>query len=555
MRGTIEDQRAKWRQVAVGLVASLLYIALFLPLGPVLGAGLASLSSIPVALLGALGGLRVGIVAGLAAIVVNTALLNVTGFNGWGALLQAGGGAGSVAIVVLGAGAGALRDMLVRQRDTARALTEERSVLQQEIAARTRAEGALRASEARLRSVITNLPVAVVAFDRDGLVVLAEGRLFGSLGMNELVGRSVEEIGALHPAAAVNVRQALAGHEFTTIEQLSGRSVETRYAPVRAASGEIVGALSLSAELDERELTQRTLRESEQRFRKMFEDAAIGVGIVGLDFRLQQVNRSLCEMLGYAEAELVGRTVREITHPDDIERDAALSRRVFDGAIPSYRIEKRFLRKDGEAVWASVSAAAIRDDKGRPLYGVCTAENVTERIRVAETLEHLALFDGMTDLPNRTLLHERLSQEIRAARRTGATLGVLVLDLDQFKAVNDAHGHHIGDLCLRQIGPRLREALREIDTIARLGGDEFAVLLPMTDESGAREVARKILAALAHPFEVEERQVLLAGSIGIAAYPRDGDEPDHLLRHADVAMYVAKATREATAVYTPHSLD
>ena len=174
---------------------------------------------------------------------------------------------------------------------------------------------------------------------------------------------------------------------------------------------------------------------------------------------------------------------------------------------------------------------------------------IGERRHAEVVLEHRALHDALTDLPNRVLLLERVQQAIVVARRHSGYLALLMLDLDRFKEVNDTLGHHAGDEVLRQMGQRLQATLRESDTVARLGGDEFAILLPQTDAAGAGLAARKILQAMETPFQVEEQAVPLNSSVGIVLFPAHGDSAEVLLRHADVAMYEAKRAGGGYAIY------
>jgi len=175
--------------------------------------------------------------------------------------------------------------------------------------------------------------------------------------------------------------------------------------------------------------------------------------------------------------------------------------------------------------------------------------DITERKAHASALEYQSLYDGLTGLPNRTLVQDRLRQAIHAAEREQQPLALLIMDLNHFKDINDALGHHYGDLLLQQIGPRVLSGLREGDTIARLGGDEFAILLPATDNDGAAVAAEKILEALEQPFAVEDFFLDAGASIGIALYPEHGNDVATLMRRADVAMYQAKRSGNGFAVY------
>src|SRR5947209_20137797 len=175
------------------------------------------------------------------------------------------------------------------------------------------------------------------------------------------------------------------------------------------------------------------------------------------------------------------------------------------------------------------------------LYSII--HDVTERKRTEEALAHQALHDGLTGLPNRLLLQDRLTQSIRMAERDGRPFALCVIDLDRFKDVNDTLGHLAGDQLLQEVAFRLRQALRASDTVARLGGDEFAVVLPDADAHAATLAAQKVVEALGASLLLEGCEVAVGASVGIAVYPEHGGDAETLLRKADVAMYVAKQSR------------
>jgi diguanylate cyclase (GGDEF)-like protein len=177
---------------------------------------------------------------------------------------------------------------------------------------------------------------------------------------------------------------------------------------------------------------------------------------------------------------------------------------------------------------------------------------VTVRMRrQMEEIEHRALYDQLTGLPNRTLFRDRIEQAIVAAGREPRSPVVMLLDVDRFKEINDALGHDTGDLLLREVGARLREELRANETFARLGGDEFGILLPTASLEDAMLVAARVHSALEAPFALRGLPLEIATSVGVAAYPKHGKDADSLLQHADVAMYVAKEAHAGTAVYDP----
>jgi diguanylate cyclase (GGDEF)-like protein len=174
-----------------------------------------------------------------------------------------------------------------------------------------------------------------------------------------------------------------------------------------------------------------------------------------------------------------------------------------------------------------------------------------ERRRVEERLAYLAYHDALTDLPNRLLLYDRLSQALRVASRAGTPLALLLLDLNGFKEINDTLGHHAGDRVLQCVASRIRDLLRAADTVARLGGDEFAVVLPVTDVDGALLTAQKVLHEIEQPCVIEHRALSVRASLGIACFPDHGTVAEMLLERADIAMYVAKSDGVGIAVYAP----
>ena len=174
-----------------------------------------------------------------------------------------------------------------------------------------------------------------------------------------------------------------------------------------------------------------------------------------------------------------------------------------------------------------------------------------DRRRAEQRLAYLAYHDALTDLPNRTLLHDRLEQAVRAARRDVTPLALLLMDLDRFKEINDTLGHHAGDRVLQHVAACMRGMLRGVDTVARLGGDEFAVVLPLADADGALRAARKVLQELERPFPVDDHALSVRASIGVACFPEHGATADTLLQRADVAMYLAKGDASGVALYSP----
>ncbi|MBK5221299.1 MAG: EAL domain-containing protein [Acidimicrobiia bacterium] len=228
-----------------------------------------------------------------------------------------------------------------------------------------------------------------------------------------------------------------------------------------------------------------------------------------------------------------------------------------DGPIPSR------LSETVEVGVGFDSEMPLTDDPDSPVFAVHTfplpdrsvamaLHDVTDRARVQARLRHQALHDALTGLPNRVLLNDRLRKGLSRAQRNGEPMAIMIMDLNHFKEVNDTLGHHSGDALLSEIAQRLRDSLREADTIARLGGDEFAILLT-TDatRSGATAVAEKLARLVEKPVDIDGVSIQVSASIGLAFYPEHADDADGLARRADVAMYVAKRTGGGHVVYAP----
>lgn len=313
--------------------------------------------------------------------------------------------------------------------------------------------------------------------------------------------------------------------------------------------GHFLGSFAVVRDVTRRRQAEEELRRSEERFRRIFEQGPIGITVVDLDRRYCQVNPRVCQMLGYSSDELLGRRPREVTLPEDRHIDEELARQIFRGEIPYYQVEKRYLRKDGSVLWGRLTATALKDRSGRPIYGIGLIEDSTARHQAEERLQHEALHDALTGLPNRVLFMDRLrhSLDLQARREDGQRPAVLFIDLDRFKVINDSLGHLVGDELLIEAARRLSASVRPSDTLARFGGDEFAVLLEGISEPGpAVRVAERIQKALEAPFLLHGREVYSSASIGIAVSHRDTEAPQDLLRDADTAMYRAKAQGRAS---------
>ena len=304
----------------------------------------------------------------------------------------------------------------------------------------------------------------------------------------------------------------------------------------------LVFAVLTMAAICRRQKDLDALTQSEARYRAAFDQAAVGIAHIGLDGRLLKVNPKVCRLSGYSEAELLGRSIIGLTHPEDVQATEALVAAVLADA-PGYsgEIEKRYRCKDGRTAWVLASLALVRDAQGRPEYFVGVAQDITERKEAQAKLERQAHYDALTGLPNRVLSRDRLAQAVAQAGRHGWSVGLLHFDLDRFKLVNDTFGHPAGDELLREAAGRVAGCVRTVDTVARVGGDEFSVVLAeLADAADAALVAQKVIDAMARPYRIQGREIFLSASIGIATFPRDGRDGDTLVRNADAAMLRAK---------------
>ena len=284
------------------------------------------------------------------------------------------------------------------------------------------------------------------------------------------------------------------------------------------------------------------LLEAEERFRLAFEHAPIGIALVSLEGKFTRVNRALCELLGYSADELVAKTFQEITHPEDLDLDLDNVRQVLAGELRDYEMEKRYIHRDGHIVWVLLSVALVRDSDSVPLYFISQIQDISERKQLEERLMFLADHDEMTGLANRRRFREEVARGVAYAERYGHPAAMLLLDLDNFKDVNDSLGHHVGDRLLVGVAERLGTRLRRTDVLGRIGGDEFAALLAQAEPGQAARIAGEILDAITTAaYALDGHVVTARASVGLALFrPGLGIDADDLQIRADVAMYTAK---------------
>jgi diguanylate cyclase (GGDEF)-like protein/PAS domain S-box-containing protein len=414
------------------------------------------------------------------------------------------------------------------------------------------AQEALRASEAELRLIMDNVPARVAYIDRDNRIrfLNRHNEEWLSQSRKELQGRRLSEVVGEARARQLQplVTRVLAGETVSTEQLLAQPNGEQRwesihYAPNRDAEGNVVGIYAVHTDIHDQKRNEEALGRANWMLSSHINNTPLAVLEWDRDFKLVRWSPQAENIFGWRADEMLGVPITgsQLTHESDRDAVVALIGKLMSGQEPRATGLNRNYRKDGGVVWCEWYHSCLLDEQGRIVSILSFVQDVSSRIQAEERLQYLATRDALTGLPNRLLLQERLSQAILHAKRSARHVGVLFIDLDRFKNVNDTLGHRIGDELLKRVTAALGGALRETDLLARLGGDEFMVIVEDFDEASAlNRVAHKLQEAIAQPFEIEEHDIYVTSSIGIAVYPDDSDDPEELLKHADVAMYRSK---------------
>lgn len=312
--------------------------------------------------------------------------------------------------------------------------------------------------------------------------------------------------------------------------------------------------LALRSALKRVEAQNAQLRASGIRYRRLFETAKDGILLLDSESgRVTDVNASVVQMLGYSRDHFLNRKLCDVlpfTVIPACRTGLAALQTSHAVAFDHWSLEAQ----DKSLVDVEFVGSTYQVEGSR--IAQCNLRDITGRKHAEARIHHMAMHDALTGLPNRVLLQDRLTQGIALARRNHGKIAVLMLDLDRFKHVNDSLGHHMGDRLLEEVSARIKGCLRESDIVARLGGDEFVIVLPSVScEQDIEETVHKLLPSIRNPFLIEDHEIQVTGSIGIAQYPADGDNPGDLLRAADVAMYTAKSNGPSTHCFFTPELD
>jgi len=293
----------------------------------------------------------------------------------------------------------------------------------------------------------------------------------------------------------------------------------------------------------------KSLRESEERFKRIFDEGPFGMSVVSPNYTIIGANKVLCELLGYTEQELAGQSIDYVTYEEDQKKSREFLGKLFAKSIPVSRIEKRFVKKNGGIVWANITTSAIHGKEGNVLYGLTIIEDLTNSKEAAEKIHLLAYYDSLTGLPNRSFHTELMKRAIEQAQRRQEIFALIYIGLDNFQRINDTFGYSSGDIILKTAAGRLTSALRKSDytaraeqsetenVLSRVGGDEFIVLAhDLNNAQDAARMSRRLLADMSAPYDLNGREIFITVSIGIALYPDDGTDVDDLLKNAEKAM-------------------
>jgi diguanylate cyclase (GGDEF)-like protein/PAS domain S-box-containing protein len=416
-----------------------------------------------------------------------------------------------------------------------------------DVTAELAAQESVRAAESRVELLIRQLPALMVTIDTEMRVTWSAGAALSAIDLQpaEIDGMKISDFAADDHRGRIvygAVRAALAGESAAFDYAWSGRRFNARVEPMRDSSGTVTGALGVAVDITEQYRVEEALRKSELSLAAAQEVAHLGNWERDLITHETIWSDECSRIFGLVPGQerLETDWFFRFDHPDDAE---AVRRRVAEATSThtSYNIDHRIIRRDGAVRWVHEQGEFVIDGGGVPVKMIGTVLDITDRKQAEDRLAYLAHHDALTDLPNRLMLDDRLSQTIAHAERNGRIAGVLFLDLDRFKNINDTLGHAAGDKLLRNVAERLQACLRTGDTVARSGGDEFIIVLADVahlDDIGI--VAGRIVESFAKPFSIDGRELFVSASVGISVFPFDGRAVDDLLRCADTAMYQAK---------------
>jgi len=411
-----------------------------------------------------------------------------------------------------------------------------------DVTERRRAEQALRESEHRYRTLFEGNPLPMWVYDYDtlGFIAVNEAAVqhygfakdeFLQMTIKDI--RPVEELPVLR--GLLDSRRDRNEPRIVKHRKRNGQVFDAEITSFEFLSAGRRSRLVIAVDVTDRRRAEERLRESEERYRLLFERNLAGVYRSTIEGRILDGNDAIARMFGYRDREeLLAHGNAHSLYNSEEDRNRLMAQLRENGSLSNVEVHMR--RRDGTPVWVIESATLLENGV---LEG--TIVDITDRKTAQEQMEYQAYHDALTGLPNRLLFRDRIDVALAHAKRHHTAAAVMFLDLDQFKLVNDSLGHTVGDALLQEVGTRLVLSIRADDTVARMGGDEFTVLLTDVKDPGASAiVAQKLLDAISQPMLIEGHELYVTTSIGIARSPEDGSDAETLLRRADGAMYRAK---------------
>lgn len=443
-------------------------------------------------------------------------------------------------------------EKMVENRTAELTITNQR--LQENLVERARIVETLRSNEERYRNLVESINDWVWETDKNHVVTYSCPKVKDILGYEpcEILGKTIFELMLAEEAGGISVilenfasfRQPFAFIENVNLHKAGHQvTLESGGVPILDKEGEFSGYRGISRDISDRKLVEDALRESEATLRGFFNSNAIQMSVIELDgddFIFVMPNKQIADFFGLNQEKMSGKHAREIGLSEEFIRHWVEVFRYFLTNRETLTFEYEFPYNERE-YWYQGSISLIYDSISTQPRFSFAAVDITDRKKAEREVQQLAYFDSLTGLPNRALLNDRLNQILAQSVREGWLVGILFLDIDRFKGINDTQGHAAGDKLLQSVAKRLQKLLRASDTVARLGGDEFVIVLSaVRHEQDISHVAQEVMKALSMPFETGEQEIFISASIGIAISPMDGHNAGVLLRNADTAMYVAK---------------